>query len=371
VYNPIIPVFRVPPKEWRPKQVEHTKGYAIARGYVEFFEPDAFVETEEGLLEEAGLGALRGMHSLRRRVIPLKDFLRQLDHRDWSEPHLGLSITEVLRHIYDEERRFQLRDQRPGFLVRTQRSTALVETVFGAYPTEKPARYIGQGFEDVYRPEILTPDADAWRKVFRTGANTPLGVTRYGIEVRRSWMHDLVVFVFDPMKTTDLIDLWNLRLEPKPILPVPLPWFADVADDIRKILIAQHRPLQGNPHGVMRHGTVEFARSIEEARTNAALEYLKPMPKGTLSVKLWRTPVWVHHIDDFVHRVARLEVTAKERLVSLTVKEGETPTAEFESLSPQFAAPYGGHGLRWVNAIKLSAHGMANVTLHRRGLAGP
>ena len=361
VYNPIIPVFRAPPKEWRPKYPERIKGYAIARGYVEFFEPDAFVEAEEGLLEEAGLGALRDKHGLQRRIISLRDFLRQVDHRDWSEPHLGLSITEVLRHVYDEERRFQLRDQRPAFLVRLQRSTALVEAVFGAYPTEKPARYIGKGFEDVYRPEKLAPDADAWRKVFRTGAETPLRVTRYGIEAERSWMHDLVVFVFDPEKATDLIDLWNLRLEPKPILPVPLPWFVDVADDIRKALIAEHRPLQGNSHGVMHNGTVEFARSIDEPRMKAALEHLRPMPEGTLSAKLCRTPVWVRHTNDLEHRDARLEVTAKERRLSLNVEEGETPTAHFESLAPEFASPYGGHHLRWVNAIKLSAYGTANI----------
>lgn len=361
VYNPIIPVFRTPPHEWRPQHPERTKGYAIARGHVEFFEPDAYVEASAGLLEEAGLGALRDKHGLHRRVILLKDLLRQLDHRDWSEPHLGLGIVEALRHIYDEEQRFELRDRRPAILVRPQRGSALVEAMFGAYPTEKPAQYIGKAFSDVYRPETMAANVDAWRKVIRSGAETPLRVTRYGLDAQRSWMHDLVVFVFDPKKTTDLIDLWNLRLEPKPILPVPLPWFADAAEDIRKILVAEHRPLQGNPNGVVRHGTVEFARSINEADVNAALEHLKPMPEGALSVKMWRNPIWVRHTDDFVHRDGRLEVTAKERRLSLPLEEGETPTVKFESLSPDFASPYGGHDLRWVNTAKISSYGPANI----------
>jgi hypothetical protein len=39
-YNPIIPVFKRPPKEWKPEIYERFKGRAIAKGYVRFFEPD-------------------------------------------------------------------------------------------------------------------------------------------------------------------------------------------------------------------------------------------------------------------------------------------------------------------------------------------
>jgi hypothetical protein len=50
IYNPIIPVFDRPPKEWRSDIYERFKGPAIAKGYVRFFEPDVYVEAEEGLL---------------------------------------------------------------------------------------------------------------------------------------------------------------------------------------------------------------------------------------------------------------------------------------------------------------------------------
>ena len=58
IYNPIIPVFTRPPKEWKTDDGRF-KGPAIARGYVRFFEPDVYVETE--VLETAGLGALRAL----------------------------------------------------------------------------------------------------------------------------------------------------------------------------------------------------------------------------------------------------------------------------------------------------------------------
>ncbi len=46
MYNPIIPVFRAAPKEWRGVWPEFVKGYDVAKGYVRFFEPDVYVEAE-------------------------------------------------------------------------------------------------------------------------------------------------------------------------------------------------------------------------------------------------------------------------------------------------------------------------------------
>lgn len=362
VYNPIIPVFRTAPPEWRAKHPERLKGYAIARGYADFFEPDVYVEAKQGLFEEAGLGSLRSKHGIHERVLFLNELLRQQDHRDWSEPAIGLSVIDVLRHAYETEQRFQLRDPRPAIRMTPSRSSPFVEAMFGTHPANKPSRYIAKGFEDVYRPERASASPETWLKIINAGAMTPLRATRFGLETNRSWMHELVVFVFDPDKTVDLIDLWNMRLEPQPILPVPLPWFPDLAEEIRKRLIAEHRPLQGNPNGVMHHGTIEFARSIDEDRAKSALALLKQMPKGSLSVKSWRTPIWERRDDDFVHRDTRLEVTAKERRITVEINEGARPTARFDALAPDFAAQYGpAQSLRWVNALRVSQYGREDV----------
>ena len=73
IYNPIIPVFRNPPREWRSKRFERVKGLAIAKGYIDFFEPDVFVESKHGLAEEAGLGALLEKHTFNEHVVPLSN----------------------------------------------------------------------------------------------------------------------------------------------------------------------------------------------------------------------------------------------------------------------------------------------------------
>lgn len=362
VYNPIIPVFRTPPAEWRSPHPERVKGYAIARGYIEFFEPDAYVEAEEGLLEELDLKALRGRHTLHDRVIPLGHLFRKLDHRDWSEPSLGLGVTDALRHIYTTEQRFQLRDKRPAYIVRSEAGSAVAEAIFGVYPTEKAANYVVRNYEDVYQPEKVSANADTWKKIFTTRAETPLRVTKYGLDEQRYWHHDLVVFLFDPRKTTDLIDLWNLRLEPKPILPVPIDWLPDLASTVRNVLMAEYRPVQGNPNGVMHHPTVEFARSIDETRRSDAVEQLRPgMPAGSFMIKNWRTSVWIRHTDDYVHRDTRMQVTAKERRLTVPVENGNPATTRFSALSPDFAERYGGRYLRWVNAVSVGSYRNDNV----------
>ncbi|MFC0218061.1 hypothetical protein ACFFJ7_06645 [Pseudochelatococcus lubricantis] len=50
-YNPIIPVFRKRPKAWAAEFPGDVTGLEIARGYIQFFEPDAFVEAQPGLVE--------------------------------------------------------------------------------------------------------------------------------------------------------------------------------------------------------------------------------------------------------------------------------------------------------------------------------
>jgi len=38
IYNPLIPVFRKPPKEWRLEPFERLSGSDIAKGYIKFFD---------------------------------------------------------------------------------------------------------------------------------------------------------------------------------------------------------------------------------------------------------------------------------------------------------------------------------------------
>jgi hypothetical protein len=145
-YNPIIPVFKRPPKEWKPEIYKRFKGPAIAKGYARFFEPDVYVETEAGLLEEAGLGALREQHTLYPQVITLKELFEPEGDRKWSEAGFGLNVHDVLSHIYKTEQQFVRRDKRESVLVKPERGNALTESMFGVYPTSSDVTYIQEAY---------------------------------------------------------------------------------------------------------------------------------------------------------------------------------------------------------------------------------
>ena len=164
-YNPIIPVFRRRPKEWRPERSNALTSAEVTRGYVEFFEPDVFVEARPNLLERAGLSDLRTTPGMRNHVISLWKFLSCDNHRDASELEIGLSIIDVLTDIYQSERRFQLRDHQAALIVKPSGNGALVAALFGHYPDDEWSRYFANSYRDVFKPTDIEASPDTWLKV--------------------------------------------------------------------------------------------------------------------------------------------------------------------------------------------------------------
>ena len=61
-------------------------------------------------------------------------------------------------------------------------------------------------------------------------------------------------------------------MKPHPVLPIPVGWFEALADDIYELLKAQHRPVVGNPSGIMHNATIEFGRSIPKIEAEALIQ---------------------------------------------------------------------------------------------------
>ena len=267
-------------------------------------------------------------------------------------------------HPLGEEKNLKLRKERKAVLIKPDRSSGLIEAIFGAYPRQKDTDYITTGYKDVFEPKETTASPEIWLQVFNKGATTPLRVTGYELDTPRNWGDDLLIYVFDPQKSTDLIDIWNLRLEPHPVLPVPVNWFTDLADSIRERIIAEHRPVRGNSHGVMHHATVAISRSVGKTRGVELIKSLKEFPTGALSVCYEGTPIWIKHTGDdhLIHRAKRLEVTHQEHRTTSMVREsksrkGKEFTVKFESLEPTFAQRFGGFDDRWANVVSISSSG--------------
>ena len=372
IYNPIIPVFSTPPKAWAGEPFDRVRGLGVAKGYIRFFEPDVYVEAEKGLLELVGLGAVRKRVTVYPDVLTLTELLTPEQHKDWSEPAFGLNIQDVQVHLYETDQQFTKRDQRENIIVRSEAASGVAELIFWCFPDGKVRGLHRKGLPRRIPTHRADRQSHVLGKVFRENAVTPLRVTGYDLDTQRYWYHDTLIFVFDPRRPTDLIDAWNLRLEPHPVVPVPVDWFEALSDSIFDFIKSTHRRIQGNPQNLMHHATIEFGRSIPQSRAESLIKTLKPgLPVGAVAVKYWRNRIWVDHRDDYyVHRDHRLVVTASERGAKLELNE-ERRTATFQTLSPDFARRYGGRDHRWVNALTLSSHSEPVATVLPFNTADP
>ena len=92
LYNPILPVCRALPGQWRRSADERLTGRQLTDGYLKFFEPDVFVEAAPGLAAACGISD-DGFGS-DRRVLPLDD-VAQLEENGGGQFRFGLCIFDL------------------------------------------------------------------------------------------------------------------------------------------------------------------------------------------------------------------------------------------------------------------------------------
>jgi hypothetical protein len=367
VYNPIIPVFHKQPKAWAAEFVGDVSGLDVARGYIQFFEPDAFVEAQPGLLEKVGLGSLRAYISS-RNVLTLNKLLAAEPHRDWDDLHLGLPVTDCLKELYQTEQRFQQRDPSGAMKVSMPPRSGLAEAMFGVYPMAAGAQHFSRTYDDVYRPEELPSSSESWKRVLIEGLQTPLGVTAHGIKPLRPWTNETKLFVFDPHQLTDLIDLWNLRSEPNPLIPMPVGWLPDLLPEVHHVIAKEYRPLQGNPNGIMRSAILEFSRGVDVPSRRSILDLLHPgLPaakdgQGSLSIKHWRDRIWDKLGKGMMSPPKRITLGVDEKHITLEIKETATNrSTRYAPLRPSFASAFDASQLRWINSLRVSNYEQTDI----------
>jgi hypothetical protein len=252
-------------------------------------------------------------------------------------------------------------------------ASPFIEAVFGGFPIDGPLQQLSRAYVDAFDPVKLVPNVENWIKVIKEGFRLPLSFTMESLERDHNGWSEPTLFVVDPASPLDLIDLWNIRQFHPQILPVNLSWIQDAKEFLAEFVQANHRPLPGNPYGVMIETTVQFGRSIVSGDHEKALERgkailsdagLSRLPNAPFSMKLWYDRIWTADRDDFVHRPQRAELSAATTDLELNISdEGPDLSCRFTSLSPEFASMYGApEQARWVNVLKLRSYG-TNDTL--------
>ena len=367
MYNPIIPVSRSLPAAWRHGHNRGLSGHQLALGYIRFFEPDVFVETEPGLAQSVGI-ADDTQSELYPHVISLDDLV---DRAGDGRPNFkfGLDIFNVYRELYHSEFKFVPRHDSFVALFRDRsRHGAYIDATFGGFPKHESLAYIQQGYKDAFDPAILKHEPSAWLQLFEKGGHTPLTFTDHALESLSYSERYPTIFVANPTSPLDLLDLWNLRLIRRNVLLVNSEWLPALRDYLRDFIAQNHRPLSGNPNGVMIHTTVEIGNSFsKEEAEHLARDTFADLPKGSWPLKPRYDPIWRHDDNDHVPHPRPVQIHAESSRLDLPVSEESRPSIQFQSLAPEFASEYGSGDARWVNVVSLTDF----QNQHRLALALP
>lgn len=352
-YNPIIPVARTLPSEWARRLPRNTTGRELADGYIDFFEPDVFVEAEPGLAQELGIASERHFE---RRVVPFSDFIVERGTRapDFA---FGLNVFDVYQHRYDRETQF-VRKHKPIFAAfkKAHSTHGFFELVFGVLPSHKDIAYVRKGYIDAFEPKLLAPTPESALEALKARYGTPLSVTRFGIEREPGPNSDLTIYFFDSSKTVDVIDFWNLRLWKTNVIPVDISWAPSFAPFLRDLITKNYRPIPGNAFGTMYTTRVEFGRSISPSAAQAAASFLTDVPDGSVGFTLeYVQPFWARAYSRWVARPRPVRLIAAEEDFETSV-DPDTAFVTVPSLAPEFARRFGPNEnqARWVNVIRIS-----------------
>ncbi len=359
VYNPIIPVCTSLPNAWRDPPLPDLSGPQLANGYIKFFEPDVFVETQPGLMEELGLqqGQLEYGEP---RTIPISVFSeRGAD----SQPHpYGTGIIHVYRKLYEQEFRFVSRDgDRVASMSTNGPDGGFIDAVLGGFPSAGGLSTLSKNYIDAFKPTEFSPSAAGFLQILQEGFRFPLYFTRH--QLKRDYpsagKDGPTLFVVDPDNPLDLIDFWNIRLYQPSVMPLSTRWLHQSQEFIAHFLKDGYRPLPGNSYGVMITPTIQFARSIskERAATLVDVAGLHAIEGCEWHFKLWYDRIWDDHTSDLVAQSEPVRVTASEADHELPITGEPELSIRFPDLSPDFVPQYERGSARWVNVLQLKSYG--------------
>jgi hypothetical protein len=178
-----------------------------------------------------------------------------------------------------------------------------------------------------------------------------LDISHEKVDVDYNNNSNATLFVLDALRPQDLIDYWNLRTLQRDIVAIPVQWLAELSDYCRHAIKKAHRPMRGNPQGLMDSALVMFARSIPSADIESLYrKYLAVDVSGANARQDWYPAIWRSTPNGYAES-SRPKLTAAEKTFDVPYAE-DKPDIRFDSLYPEFAERYGGEH-RWANVISL------------------
>lgn len=350
-FNPVIPHLESVPPWWDRHGLRFETAAQIMNGYLDFFEPDFLVESVAGLASDLDFDS--------KRVLPLAEMLQR--ESDRHERGHGENVMALYGHLYRKVFQFARRHQHDIVHVTAEDPSfaGAAACVAGGFPDQGDLAYFGRAFVEAFEPKAVTLNGGALAALYENSFTSALRLGHHGINVDNNGWHDPAMFVFDASKPMDLIDSWNLRIVRRSVLPVPMQWLPELSSFCRKAIAANHRPLPGNPHGVMIRETVMFGRAIpNEAIEPLYNEHLRVDINGANVRQDWYPHLW-QRPSTHGPRERRPTLVGARKSFHGSQDKGDTELP-FDCLHPEWSDEYGSD-LRWANVVKIEDWTFENV----------
>ncbi len=342
-YNPIIPFFKRLPPWWERKGYRFENAKQIINGYLDFFEPDFIVEAEEGLANGFGFDS--------ERVLQLADILECDGERDRDK--YGLSVYQLYVDLYKKEFQFVQRNKHNIIHVIAEKASFenFIACNFGAFPGQKNLKYFKRAYKDAFDPTSTSLDSSAISKLYEAGYTSALRIGQAKLKVDYHEHQDPTLFILDAQEPRDLIDFWNLRAIHRNIIAIPVQWIEELSPFCKKYILDHHRPLPGNPNGVMIRPKSMFSRSIpEDVIEEIYKDHLRVDKEGANMLQTWYPSIW-RESPEIMVRTMRPTLECKSKSIDVEINE-DNPEIHFDPLFPKFASKYGNRH-RWANVVNL------------------
>lgn len=351
-YNPIVPYFKRVPNWWGSdhKIYNATK---ILNDYLDFFEPDFIVETEEGMTKDFVFD--------KERVLQVDDLLSVDEHG--LDDKYGLTVHDLYVDLYKKKYQFERRHKANIVSVTSEdkKSQLFTSCMFGSFTKLPDFFYFEENFIDIFDPKKVDLNEISLVKLYKGRSLSPLDATHANIDIQyhRSSL-DARLFIFDLEAPRDLIDYWNLRIIYKNIVAIPMQWIAELADFCNEFISDNYRARQEE---YFFRTTIMFSRSISEDKGNEVYNKYLSGNENKALLQFWYPDIRVDKSDNPME-LQRSILTCEQvnRDIALTY-EYEKPQIQFDTIAPDFIKKKYHHKPLWANVINIKDWGNQSRTL--------
>ncbi|PLT22116.1 hypothetical protein, partial [Psychrobacter sp. MES7-P7E] len=288
-YNPIVPYFKRVPKWWGSdhKIYNATK---ILNDYLDFFEPDFIVETEEGMTKDFVFD--------KERVLQVDDLLSVDEHG--LDDKYGLTVYDLYVDLYEKKYQFERRHKVNIVNVTSEnkKNQLFTSCIFGSFSKSPELSSFEEGFIDVFDPKKVELHDISLVELYQGRNLSPLDATHADIDIQyHQSSPDARLFIFDLQAPRDLIDYWNLRIIYKNIVAIPMQWIAELADFCNEFISDNYRARPHQEEYFFRT-TIMFSRSISEDKGSEVYNKYLSGNENKALLQFWYPDIRVDKSDN-------------------------------------------------------------------------